>query len=223
LTLSALAHASWARLLSSSTATYDVVFGMVVSGRPTEIADVESMVGVFINTLPMRTHISYETDLIPWVQELQVQQAEISQHGHVPLAQVQAWSELPQRTRLFESILIFENYPDIDVALGLDGSPARIQISNVRALERSNYPITVWVMPGREISLKIGYSASHFDSVKMAGLLDDYRALLEAMAIHPLSKVAEILRAITRVKQTTSDRARIDELHDAPVFSTSTE
>jgi non-ribosomal peptide synthase protein (TIGR01720 family) len=223
LTLSALVHAAWALLLSSYTGTRDVVFGMVVSGRPAEIADVQSMVGVFINTLPVRIRINGEAELVPWVKELQTQQAEINQQGHVPLAQVQAWSELPRRTRLFESILVFENYPDIDVARGLDGSPDGIQVRNTRALERSNYPITVWVMPDREISLKIGYNASHLDSAKMAGLLDDYRALLEAMATNPQSKVAEILQAITRVKQTMSGRAATDELQDAPVFSASAE
>jgi amino acid adenylation domain-containing protein/non-ribosomal peptide synthase protein (TIGR01720 family) len=221
LTLSALVHAAWALLLSSYAETCDVVFGMVVSGRPAEIADVESMVGVFINTLPVHTRISCEADLVPWIKDLQMQQAEISQHGHVPLAQVQAWSELPRRTRLFESILVFENYPDINAVLGQDGSPNGIQMNNVRALERSNYPITVWVMPGREISLKIGYNASNLDSVKMAGLLDDYRALLEAMAANPQSKVAEVLKAI--IRQASNGRAGIDELQDAPVFSASTE
>ncbi|HKR95746.1 MAG TPA: condensation domain-containing protein, partial [Candidatus Angelobacter sp.] len=223
LTLSALAHTAWALLLSSYTGTSDVVFGMVVSGRPTEIAGVESMVGVFINTLPVRMHISDEVDLVPWVKELQKQQAEISQHGHVPLAQVQAWSELPRPTRLFESILVFENYPDIDAAHWADNSSEQIQISNIHALERSNYPITVWIMPGREISLKIGYDASHLDSVKMAGLLDDYRALLEVMATNPQTKVAEILKTIITARQTLSGRDGIDELRDAPAFSISTE
>jgi amino acid adenylation domain-containing protein/non-ribosomal peptide synthase protein (TIGR01720 family) len=223
LTLSALVHAAWALLLSSYAGTRDVVFGMVVSGRPAEIADVESMVGVFINTLPIRTHVTGEADLVPWVKELQMQQAEISQHSHVPLAQVQAWSELPRRTRLFESILVFENYPDIEAARWLNGSPDGIQISNVRALERSNYPITVWVMPGREISLKIGYDASHLDSAKMTDLLDDYRALLESMAANLQSKATELLRAITRVKQTPNARTGIDELQDAPVVSASAE
>lgn len=223
LTLSALAHAAWALLLSGYTGIRDVVFGMVVSGRPTEIADVESLVGVFINTLPVRVHLSGEADLIPWVKELQMQQAEISQHGHVPLAQVQAWSELPRRTRLFESILVFENYPDIEAGNWLDSSANRIQIRNVRAFERSNYPITVWVMPGREISLKIGYGASHLDSVKMTGLLDDYGALLEAMAINPRRKAAELLQTITKARQTTSGRAGTDELQDAPALSASGE
>jgi non-ribosomal peptide synthetase component F len=224
LTLSALVHAAWAVLLSSYTGTCDVVFGMVVSGRPAEIADVESMVGVFINTLPVRTRISGEAALVPWVKDQQMQQAEVSQHGHVPLAQVQAWSELPRRARLFESILVFENYPDIDAVLGQDGSPDGIQINNVRAFERSNYPITVWVMPGREISLKIGYDAAQLDSEKMAELLDDYRALLAAMATSPQKEVAEVLQAIMRAKQTTTSGAGArDELQDAPVFSASTE
>jgi non-ribosomal peptide synthase protein (TIGR01720 family) len=223
LTLSALVHAAWALLLSSYTGTRDVVFGMVVSGRPAELADVESMVGVFINTLPVRIPISDEADLVPWISDLQMQQAEVSQRGHVPLAQVQAWSELPRRSRLFESILVFENYPDIDAAGWLEGARDGIQISNIRALERSNYPITVWVMPGRELALKIGYNASHLDSVKMAELLNDYRALLEEMAANPRRKAAELLKAIARPAQKTSGNAQTDELQDAPAFLASAE
>jgi non-ribosomal peptide synthetase component F len=224
LTLSALAHAAWALLLSSYAGTRDVVFGTVVSGRPAETAGVESMVGIFINTLPVRMHISDEADLVPWIKELQKQQAEASQHSHVSLAQVQAWSELPRRTKLFESILVFENYPDIDATRWLDGSRNGIQINNIRALERSNYPITVWMMPGREISLKIGYdAAAHLDSVKMTGLLDDYRALLETMADAPQRKVAEVLKAVIGARQTVSGKSRIDELRDASVVSVSAE
>ncbi len=223
LTLSALVHAAWALLLSSYTGSRDVVFGMVVSGRPAEIADVESMVGVFINTLPLRIRISGEAGLVPWIKELQMQQAEVSQYGHVPLAQVQAWSELPRRSRLFESILVFENYPDIDAACWLEGPRDGIQISNVRALERSNYPITLWVLPGREISLKVGYNPSHLDSVKMAELLHDYRALLEELAANPQRRAAEVLEAIIRARQKTSGEARNNELQDAPAYSASAE
>jgi amino acid adenylation domain-containing protein/non-ribosomal peptide synthase protein (TIGR01720 family) len=223
LTLSALVHAAWALLLSNYTGSPDVVFGMVVSGRPAEIADVESMVGVFINTLPLRVRISGEAGLVPWINELQMQQAEVSQHGHVPLAQVQAWSELPRRSRLFESILVFENYPNIDAACWLEGQRDGIQISNVRALERSNYPITLWVLPGREISLKVGYNASHLDSVKMAELLHDYRALLEEMAANPRRKAAEVLEAVTRARQNSSGEARNNESQDAPTYSASVE
>jgi len=223
LTLSALVHAAWALLLNSYTGARDVVFGVVASGRPAEIVDVESMVGVFINTLPVRLRIRDETDLVPWIKELQMQQAEVIQQAHIPLAQVQAWSELPRRTKLFESILVFENYPDMDAARWLEGSRDGIQIGNIRAFERSNYPITVWVMPGAEIALKAGYNASHLDSVKMAELLNDYRALLEEMAANPQRKVAEVLEAIARVKQKPGGKVRTDELQNVPAFSGSAE
>jgi hypothetical protein len=78
-------------------------------------------------------------------------------------------------------------------------------------------------MPGRELALKIGYNASHLDSVKMAELLNDYRALLEEMAANPRRKAAELLKAIARPAQKTSGNTQTDELQDAPAFLASAE
>jgi condensation domain-containing protein len=224
LTVSALAHGAWAILLSSYTGISDVVFGTVVSGRPAEITDVESMVGVFINTLPVRVRVSGKAGLITWIKQLQMQQAEVGQFGHIPLGQVQSWSELPSRTRLFESILVVENYPEIDAAHWLGNSPGGIQITDIRAFERSNYPVTVWLMPGREISLKIGYDASHLDSGKMTKLLNDYRALLEAIAGNPKRSVNEVLDALnTAPSPTSKDSGGTNVVEDAPAYSASAE
>src|SRR5205085_9811122 len=120
----------------------DVVFGVVVSGRSAEIREVESMVGLFINTLPTRARVIAEADLIAWLRQLQAQQAEIGQYEYSPLARVQEWSEVPRGTPLFESIFVFENYPlGVAAEAWLKESHGGVCVGRVRSAERSNYPL----------------------------------------------------------------------------------
>src|SRR5581483_3085972 len=110
-TLNTLVQGAWALLLARYSGQDDVVFGATVSGRPAGLAGVEEMVGLFINTLPVRVQVCAEQRLIPWLQQLQEQQAEARQYEYSPLTQVQGWSEVPRGQPLFESLLVFENYP----------------------------------------------------------------------------------------------------------------
>jgi non-ribosomal peptide synthetase component F len=183
---------AWALLLSRKTSKDDVMFGVVCSGRPAQIADVESMVGLFINTLPMRAQIEEKSDLIDWLRRLQETQTEMSQFEYTPLSQVQAWSGLARDTALFESILVFENYPAIS---WISASEPELRIANVQSRERSNYPLTLWVMPGRELHLKIGYDANRLHDAGIARLIREYRVLLEAIAANPEQTVAAVLQS----------------------------
>jgi non-ribosomal peptide synthetase component F len=139
-------------LLSSLTGREDIVFGVVVSGRSAPVAEVESIVGLFINTLPARATITTGADLTVWLKQLQAQQAEISQYEYSPLARVQAWSEVERGQPLFESIFVFENYP-----LGrVEDVYGDLRVGSIRTVERSNYPLTVWAIPDRELVVRIG-------------------------------------------------------------------
>jgi amino acid adenylation domain-containing protein len=111
LTLNTLFQGAWALLLQRLGLGRDVVFGVTVAGRPAELAGVEEMIGLFINTLPLRVAVRPETALLPWLKALQQAQAEARQFEHTPLASIQGWSEVGRGQSLFESILVFENYP----------------------------------------------------------------------------------------------------------------
>src|SRR5207244_2771487 len=111
LTLNTIVQGVWALLLSRYSGESEVMFGVVVSGRPSALPGVEAMVGLFINTLPMRVRVSYQAELADWLQALQSQQVEMSQYEYSPLIQVQGWSEVPRGLPLFTSIFAFENYP----------------------------------------------------------------------------------------------------------------
>jgi amino acid adenylation domain-containing protein/non-ribosomal peptide synthase protein (TIGR01720 family) len=197
LTQNTLVQGAWALLLSSLAGEEDVVFGVVVSGRSAQVAEVESMVGLFINTLPARTTITAGAELTVWLKQLQAQQTEISRYEYTPLARVQAWSEVEPGKPLFESIFVFENYPA--------GSAADVygdfRVGSVRSVERSNYPLTVWAIPGRELVLRVGYDKRRFHNEWISQLLQDYQSLLESMTLNPQRRISELLyEKISRAK-----------------------
>jgi len=178
LTLNTLVQGAWALLLSSLGQREDVVFGVVVSGRSAQVAEIESIVGLFINTLPARATITADAELTVWLKQLQSQQAEMSQYEYSPLARVQAWSEVEPGQALFESIFVFENYPLGSMA-DVYGD---LSAGSVRSVERSNYPLTLWAIPDRELVLRIGYDKRRFHKEWISQLLQDYQNLLEQIS-----------------------------------------
>ncbi|MEO5730959.1 MAG: condensation domain-containing protein, partial [Byssovorax sp.] len=104
LTLNTLVQGAWALLLSRYSGSRDVVFGATVSGRPVDLEGSEAMVGLFINTLPVRAELPEGGALAPWLSTLQDQQVEARQHQHTPLTSVQGWSEIPRGQALFDTL-----------------------------------------------------------------------------------------------------------------------
>jgi non-ribosomal peptide synthetase component F len=115
-TLNTLVQGVWALLLSRYSGEEDVVFGATVAGRPAALYGVERMIGLFINTLPLRVQIEPAISVASLLARLQKQQAEVRQFEHNALAEVQVWAEAQTGAPLFESLLVFENYP-IDAVL----------------------------------------------------------------------------------------------------------
>lgn len=182
LTLNSLVQGAWALLLSRYSRQEDVVFGATVSGRPADLAGVESMVGLFINTLPIRVQVSPEAFVLDWLKQIQVQQAELRQYEYSPLIQVQGWSNVPRGLPLFESIVVFENYP-VDASLQKQGGS--LKIHNVRAVERTNYPLTLVAEPGLELSLQLNYDCHRFDAATISRMLKHLQTLLEGILANP--------------------------------------
>jgi len=183
-TLNTLLSGAWAALLGRTSGHDDVVFGTTVSGRSADVPGVEEMVGLFINTLPLRLDVAGAQRLAPWLQDLQLRQAELIQHEHTPLAKVQAWSEVPRGVRLFDSILVFENWP-LDGSLR-QGGGSGLGVAEVRALEQTGFPLTLVAVPGPEILLRMEHDPTRIDSAAAARTLAHVAALLEGLAESPL-------------------------------------
>ncbi len=178
LTMSCLVQGAWALLLSRIGGERDVVFGSTVSGRPPELAGVESMVGVFINALPVRVRVPSAVSLLPWLQGLMAEQIEREQHAYCPLADIQRWSSLRPGDALFDTLVIFENYP-------LRDSAQAVEIDDLRLFRRANYPLTLVAVPESSLQLAISFDTSRFKSATIERILGHLGLLLRQMAAQP--------------------------------------
>lgn len=188
LTLNTLIQGAWSLLLSHYSGDEDVVFGTTVSGRPAELDSIETMVGLFINTLPMRVKSSGDELLLTWLANLQERQVEMRHYDYSPLVQIHEWSDVPRRQPLFESIFVFESYP---VAAALKEGHAELTITDVVHLERSHYPLTMIVAAGQRLLLKLSYDAARFESLTIQRMLEHLQTLLKDIAADPGRRIRD--------------------------------
>ena len=188
LTVNTLIQGAWSLLLSRYSGNDDVVYGSTVSGRPPDLPGVNEIIGLFINTLPVRVHISDESDVISWLQALQVQQVEMRQYEYTPLADIQSWSEVTLGAPLFESLLVFENIPledAVEQGRGLD-------LRDVETESSTNFPLVFVVVPDKEMSLSLQYDTSLFHHETIERMMDHLQAILQGFVTQPKGSLASI-------------------------------
>ena len=190
LTLNTAMQGAWALLLSRYSGEDDVLFGATVSGRPGEIEGVEEIVGIFINTLPVRVRVPAAATVLEWLGGIQERHAELREYEYTPLVQVQKWSGVPAGRPLFESIFAFNNYP----VPGTAGEPGerRLRVRARDGFEQSGDPVTLGVLPGEELYLRLEYARTRFDDAAMERMLDHLETILGEMAAGPGRPVAEV-------------------------------
>ena len=181
LSLDTFVKGAWALILSHYLDTRDVVFGATSAGRPAALAGVESMVGLFINTLPIRVLVSMESSLVPWLKQLQMTSAETRDYEYTPLLQVAQWSPLPSGVPLFDTHQLFQNYP---VGNSLDSGPVLpLRAFDFRSFTRANFPLSlVAALLGDELSLKILFDAQLFKPSLIDRMLEQLKAVLTRAA-----------------------------------------
>jgi amino acid adenylation domain-containing protein len=207
LTLSTLFQGAWALLLSRYSGRRDVLFGVAVSGRSSEVAGVESMIGMFINVLPLRIAVIEELKLIPWLRELQAAMVKLRQFEAIPLSRIRAWSELPPGMPLFESVLIIQNLP---YQVSLQDRADKLGIESARYFERTHYPLSVTVVPGNELLIRIAFDTHRFDPGVIERTLGHFQTVLEAMAADPDRRIVEL------PSMTQSEQAQVLEEWSMP-------
>jgi len=156
-----------------------VVFGATVSGRTAPLPGIERMVGLFINTVPVRARL--DTDLHTLLHALQQAQQEANRFAYASLAEIQRDSEVPGGTALFDSILVFENYPH-DASAGAD---ALLRIDDVHAIEQTNYLLTLVAIPGETLGFKLSFDAARIAPAAASRLLEHLGVLLAGLAETP--------------------------------------
>ncbi|MGW7020115.1 non-ribosomal peptide synthase/polyketide synthase [Streptomyces decoyicus] len=188
LTMNTVLQGAWGLLLSRYSNNDDVVFGTTVSGRPAALPGVESMVGLFINTLPTRVRVDGQRALLDWLRALQTAQSESRRFDFVSLTDLRAWSEVPHGTSLFDSIVVFENYPFDSDGLARHG----LGIQQERDLEPTNYPLSVIVAPGERLTVALDYDPAAFDATTVERLGACLRVLLTEMAADPDRRLGDL-------------------------------
>ena len=190
LTLNTVVQGAWALLLSRYSGEPDVCFGATVSGRPADLSGADSMVGLFINTLPVRVQAPPEEPVADWLQSLQARQAEMRHYEYTPLMQIQGWSDVPRGMPLFETIYVFENFPIESAVEGQTGGA--LGVASLQTASHTNYPLTVVVVPDREMLLKITYDDSLFDGATIERMMGHLRNLLRGFAANPRQRLADV-------------------------------
>ena len=185
-TLNTVFVGSWALILSRWTRSQDVVFGTTVAGRPSDLPAVEHATGLFINTLPQRISVPPLEQLGPWLRDVQRGQIETRDYEQSSLASIQRWSDIEGGQPIFDSILVFENYPRAEQASHV----ADIEIGDPTYIEQSNYPIAALVIPGDSIGVSFVYDTSVFSVPAIESLGSQLRAVLSSIISHPHQSLA---------------------------------
>ena len=137
--MSTVAQGAWAVLLGQYCNSEDVLFGITVSGRPYDFPEIDSMVGLFINTLPLRVRISPNEAASSCLQRIQRKVAELHEYETTSLKQVHEWSDVPHNNLpLFETLVVFENFVGHDLSLNLGGE---IQLTHY--ILADEFPLTL--------------------------------------------------------------------------------
>ncbi|MDQ2709421.1 MAG: amino acid adenylation domain-containing protein, partial [Actinomycetota bacterium] len=181
LTLNTVVQGVWALLLSRYSGECDVVFGTVVSGRPAELVGVESMVGMFINTVPTRAQVDDRQDVLSWLRELQAQQSESRRFDFVSLSRLQAWSDLPAGVNLFDSVAVFENYPFEEPPEGEPG----LRIREVVGRDTTNFPLSLRAYLDGQLRFDLGYDPRLFDAATVERMAGHVLRVLMVLAADP--------------------------------------
>lgn len=188
LTLNTLLQGAWALLLSRRSGTTDVVFGSAVSGRSAFIPKIDHAVGIFVNVLPARVFVSRDLQVVPWLKNIQKQQAEARRFEFCSLADIHGWSDMPRNRPLFESVLVFQNFP---TGIAVPES-AGIEVVRVGLLERNSAPLALVIEPGARLHLRLVYMATRFDDATIDEMLEKLQRILIELTTRSSAPVSSI-------------------------------
>ena len=200
LTLNTLLQGCWALLLSRYRGAEEALFGVVVSGRPAEMEGVEQMVGLFINTLPLRVQVPGQMGWDEWIQQVQEQNVQLRHYEYSPLVQVQRWSGIPAGAPLFESLFVFENFPAEEEQL------EALHLRLPRGEERIHYPLSLVMGLDKQLGITLYYDARRFERETAAHMLEQIRQVCAQIVRTPQTRLAQL--------SLLSERERVQVLSD---------
>ncbi|MFI5777059.1 amino acid adenylation domain-containing protein [Nocardia sp. NPDC051570] len=188
-TVNTVVQAAWGLLIGRSVDRDDVVFGATVSGRPPQLPGVETMVGLFLNAIPVRVRLRATDTLAGLLRQLQAEQADLLDHHHLGLSDIQ---ETVGVDGLFDSLVVFESFPvdreGLDRASAVDG----MQVAGVGTVNGTHYPVTVMVVLDTQLRVSLKYLRDVFDEPTASALAQRLSRLIGRFTATPQARVAEV-------------------------------
>ncbi|MEO7768162.1 MAG: amino acid adenylation domain-containing protein, partial [Ferruginibacter sp.] len=187
LTVNTIMQGVWSYLLHTYTGDDDILYGVIVSGRPNEITNVEQRVGMFINTLPLHSRFQQEEKIVDWLKEMQGEQVSSRQYQYTPLQDIQRWTGV--QGDLFDTLMVFENYPVSKVIASKRWS---LNVENLRVNDQTNYPLSILITSAQEISVHFSFNASLLTDECIDMIRHHFENTLLQMVANPGVRLNEI-------------------------------
>ncbi len=202
ITLNTLIQGIWSILLSAYTDKQDVVFGTSVSGRSADLPNMDLMAGLFMNVVPVRAKIQRKMSFSDWLRQVQSQQLEARNFDHVSLDQITDWAKLSGHIALFDSLIVFENFPWSDLVGG------GVIVSDFKGGITTTYPVTIVVVPGEQLEFHIRYNKAQITEETINWLRSNLNSLFEKIHQNTsLESIQEQISTPSLLKQTIAGSA----------------
>ncbi|MDQ0937560.1 amino acid adenylation domain-containing protein [Streptomyces turgidiscabies] len=206
LTVNTVIQGAWGLLLSHLTGRDDVVFGVTVSGRPPELPGVDTMVGLFMNTLPLRVRLRPAESLAGFLRRVQNEQARLIDHQWVGLAEIQRWAGSGE---LFDTAMVFENYP-LNSSRGRPpgaGADADLPtVLKVHSRDQMHYPLGLLALPRETLRFSLGYLPQVFDAEQVNSVIAAFRRALMTILDSPHTAVGAVSLMDPEVRSTVLEK-----------------
>ena len=185
-TVNTVLQCAWAQLLAWLTGHHDVAFGAVVSGRPAEVAGADAMIGLLINTVPVRATITEATSTTDLLDQLHHAHNHTLEHQHLALSDIH---HITGQARLFDTVFVYENYPTDAAAMsGADG----LVVTELTNRDYYHYPLTIQAVPGRELDLRVQFRTDVFDTADIQAMMERLQQVLVAMTVDPAQPLSSV-------------------------------
>jgi thioesterase domain-containing protein/acyl carrier protein len=199
ITLNTVMQGVWALLLGRYSGESDILFGVTVAGRPSQLPGVEAIIGLFINTIPLRTTLDQTELFATWLARQPQQSRLVEEYAYCSAGQIQTWSELPGATPLFQSLLVFQNYAQPRGAVQPDGSGENalgqvgFTLTPVGGQgARTTYPLTMLISPLDQVGLHLIHDRTQLLDEEAAKILAHWQTLLQAIATNPAQPIGQL-------------------------------
>ncbi|WP_343658997.1 condensation domain-containing protein, partial [Chryseobacterium sp.] len=173
ITLNTYIQAVWAYLLSSYNHSEDVIFGAVVSGRPPEVSGIESMVGLFINTIPVRVILNRDDTPRSLLNKVHEDSIKSTDHHYLSLAEIQL------KRNLINHILIFENFLMNNEVAANESETGKMTVEKSNLHLQTTYDFNFEILPtGLDMRILVDYNKNVFDDYSVVNIVKAFEEIL---------------------------------------------